>query len=298
MADRAQREADYLDAAITERENQPVDRIVDAHVHVGQVRFGDVPVTAERMIEYMNDYGVERSILMPLESPLSSTYYIKTTDMLDVAARYPDRFVPFCSVDPRMHARFGKEKYVRVIRDYIDRGARGFGELKVDLPIDHERMQLLYEICETEGLPILIHIDEFCCTDDVGLPGLERMVDGYDTDFVLHAPGWWNHISADARSTGGYPERPVVRGGRCDELLSEYDNLYADFSMSSGFNALTRDEEYGEEFLRRHHEKLLFATDYLTPGQSLPQFGFFEKFELSREAWENICHRNVERILL
>jgi hypothetical protein len=62
----------------------------------------------------------------------------------------------------------------------------------------------------------------------------------------------------------------VEPGGRCDELLGTYDNLYADISMGSGFNAITRDVEYSQGFLERHHEKLLFGTDYLYPGQNFP----------------------------
>jgi len=120
-----------------------------------------------------------------------------------------------------------------------------------------------------------------------------------DVDFILHAHGWWAHVSADVREDdlGRYPDRAVEPGGRCDELLATYGNLYADFSMGSGFNGLTRDEEYGQEFLDRHHESLLFGSDYLYAGQQVPQFGFFSKFELTDDQWANICHRNVEGIL-
>jgi predicted TIM-barrel fold metal-dependent hydrolase len=169
------------------------------------------------------------------------------------------------------------------------------------VPIDDERMQTIYAICEEKDLPMLMHIDTVCCSDDRGLPNLERMLQQYSgTDFILHAPGWWSHISADvtANQLGEYPDGPIVRGGRCDELLGEYDDLYADFSMSSGFNALTRDEKYGREFLESHHDSLLFGTDYLYPGQTLPQFGFFEEFDLPDDAWANICHRNLESLLL
>lgn len=289
----------FLDAAVTEKEAQPVDTLIDSHTHIGQVRLEGLPVTPERLIEYMDTHGIDQSVVLPLESPMSSHYLVTSRQVLDAANRYPERLIPFCSIDPRMYYRWGKERYVAVLERYIDRGARGFGELKCDLPIDHERMQLLYELCDEHGLPIVMHIDDFHCTDEVGLPATERMVDTYsDVDFVMHAPGWWTHISADAEATDGYPDGPVEPGGRCDELLSEYSNLYADFSMGSGFNALTRDEAYGQEFLERHHEKLLFGSDYLYPGQQIMQFGFFERFDLPTEAWENICYRNISKLLL
>lgn len=288
----------YLDAAVTDKADHPVETLIDSHTHIGQVRLEGLPVTPERLVEYMDTHGIDKSVVLPLESPMSSHYLVTTREVLDAANRYPDRLIPFCSIDPRMFYRWGEDRYVTVLERYIDRGARGFGELKCDLPIDHERMQLLYELCADHDLPVVMHIDDFHCKDEVGLPATEAMVETYsDVDFVMHAPGWWTHISADAEATDGYPDGPVEPGGRCDELLSEYPNLYADFSMGSGFNAITRDEAYGQEFLERHHEKLLFGSDYLFPGQEVMQFGFFEKFDLPTEAWENICYRNVSRLL-
>lgn len=288
----------YIDAAVTDKADQPVETLIDSHTHIGQVRLKGLPVTPERLVEYMDTHGIDQSVVLPLESPMSSHYLVTTREVLDAANRYPDRLIPFCSIDPRMFYRWGRDRYVTVLERYIDRGARGFGELKCDLPIDHERMQLLYELCADHDLPIVMHIDDFHCKDEVGLPATEEMIDTYsDVDFIMHAPGWWTHISADAEATDGYPDGPVEPGGRCDELLSEHPNLYADFSMGSGFNAITRDGAYGQEFLERHHEKLLFGSDYLYPGQEIMQFGFFEKFDLPTEAWENICYRNISRLL-
>jgi predicted TIM-barrel fold metal-dependent hydrolase len=291
----------YLDSITTDKDRQPVDTLIDAHTHVGQVRQYELPVTPERMIEYMDSFGVDRAVLFPLESPEGSAYYITTREVLAAAAQYPDRLIPFCSIDPRSHPYFDDQRFVDAIEEYVELGARGFGELKCGLSVDDEQMQTLYGICEEMNLPILMHIDDVCCTDEVGLPRLERMLQQYPgVNFILHAPGWWVHISSDVKEgqLGAYPRGPVEPGGRCDELLTEYDNLYADFSMGSGFNALTRDEDYGQAFLKRHHECLLFGTDYLYPGQTLPQFGFFEQFDLASEAWENICYRNIESLLL
>lgn len=293
-----QKKQEYVAASVKEKAEQPVETLIDSHAHIGQVRIDGLPVTPERLIEYMDTHGIDRTVVLPLESPMSSAYYVTTRKVLAAAGRCPDRIIPFCSIDPRMHYRWGRDRYVTVLERYLERGARGFGELKCDLPVDHEHLQLLYELCGEYDLPIVMHIDDYHCTDAVGLPGLERMADTYaDVDFIMHAPGWWSHISADVESTGGYPDGPVEPGGRCDELLAEYDNLYADFSMGSGFNALTREETYGQAFLERHHEKLLFGSDYLHPGQEIMQFGFFEKFDLPVAAWENMCSRNVLELL-
>ena len=44
-------------------------------------------------------------------------------------------------------------------------------------------------------------------------------------------------------------------------LLADYPNLYADMSAGSGFNALSRDEDFTAGFLHRHRKKLLFGSD-------------------------------------
>jgi hypothetical protein len=52
-----------------------------------------------------------------------------------------------------------------------------------------------------------------------------------------------------------------VRGGITDEWLSDYPNLFGDLSANSGNNALTRDQSFTADFLKRHKEKLLFGSD-------------------------------------
>jgi len=49
--------------------------------------------------------------------------------------------------------------------------------------------------------------------------------------------------------------------------------------------------------LERHREKLFFATDYLMPGQEVPQFDLFAGLDLAKDTWELISHRNAQRFL-
>jgi len=57
------------------------------------------------------------------------------------------------------------------------------------------------------------------------------------------------------------PSGKVKRGGVTDKLLSDYPNLFGDLSANSGNNALSRDPEFTEGFLRRHEDKLIFGSD-------------------------------------
>ncbi len=133
-----------------------------------------------------------------------------------------------------------------------------------------------------------------------GLPGLERMLRTYpNVNFVGHANGWGASISADMTDDmmNAYPKTPVVPGGAADRLLTQYPNMYADLSAGSGHNAIARDLPHGRLFLERHREKLFFATDYLMPGQEVPQFDLFKSLDLAKDTWDLISHRNAQKFL-
>ena len=58
-----------------------------------------------------------------------------------------------------------------------------------------------------------------------------------------------------------YPKGPVTPGGLTDRYLRDYPNMYGDLSAGSGLNALTRDEDFTRDFLKRHQDKLLYGSD-------------------------------------
>jgi len=282
--------------------------LIDCHTHVGPTWINTEPLTPETLIEWMNGSGIDRAVLLPLESPSAASYYSTTQSILDVADTHPERFIPFCSFDPRVDLGGGvfvgsrRDGFAQLIEQSVERGARGFGEIKCNLPIDDDRLQLIYELCGEFDLPMVFHLDDRSMTDEVGLPGLERMLDRYpDTAFIMHSHGWWAHISADVESDdmarGAMPDGPVVEGGRCEELLDSYDNLFADISAGSGWNALVRDEDYARTFLERHHKQVLFGTDKSYAGFEPQHATVFNRFSLSGAVRENIAHRNIERLL-
>jgi predicted TIM-barrel fold metal-dependent hydrolase len=273
--------------------------LIDGHAHIFPVEPYWAPgqTDLDELVEQLDVHGVDRAVILA-EEQTEKGFKVPSWWVLEQVERYPDRLIPFLAIEPRMSP--GPETVADIVDGYVEGGASGFGELKVGLPIDHERMQTVYEICQERGLPLLIHIDDRHGTDEPGLPGLERMLRTYpDLDFVMHAHGWWAHISAavTAEDMSWYSDGPVEPGGRCDELLAEYDNCYADFSPS-GFSALVRDLDYAQQFLERHHDSLIFGTDdnYL-PDATIPHFAFFQRFDLPPDAWENIRFRNLEGIL-
>ena len=187
-----------------------------------------------------------------------------------------------------------------MLREYVDQGAKGFGEHKAGLPIDDRRMMALYEACDDLSLPVLFHSDEQRGTDAPGLPGLDRVLTAFpNVNFIGHGPGFWASISgvATAKDLGGYPKGRVAPGGALDRLLDAHKNLWCDLSAGSGANALSRDRDFGRSFLLRRADRLLFGTDYLKPGQSVPQFELLASFDLPGEVAAKIDRKNALRLL-
>ncbi|NUQ00511.1 MAG: amidohydrolase family protein [Armatimonadetes bacterium] len=273
---------------------------IDFHTHIGPLWYGREPYTPDEMLGWMDEREVERIVVLPLESPESSSYYILTETVLSICAQHPDRFVPFCVIDARMSVPDPDKTFAAMIERFVERGAKGFGEVKVGLPVDDPQLQRLYAVCDELRLPVLLHLDGIRCTDDTRLTGLEAMLQAYpNATFIGHAPGFWSAISGDMSDAerNGYPSGKVAPGGAVERLLTHYPNLYGDLSAGSGHNAIMRDREFGRGFLERCANKLLFATDILMKGQETPQFAMMEEMALPAAAHEAIAAGNARRLL-
>jgi predicted TIM-barrel fold metal-dependent hydrolase len=212
-----------------------------------------------------------------------------------------DRLIPFCCIDPRTSYNGGIKGLVEMLRRYVDAGAKGFGEHKPGVPIDDPRNMALYAACEELQLPLLFHLDNLRNTDAPGLPGLAKALAAHPgCNFIGHGPGWWASISGGvtARDLGGYPKGPVAPGGAMDALMEKFPNLYADLSAGSGAGAISRDLDFGREFLVRRQDRVMFGTDFLSPGQGVPQFELFEKtLKLPSEVAAKIERENARKLL-
>jgi predicted TIM-barrel fold metal-dependent hydrolase len=273
---------------------------VDVHTHLGTTWNGDPPLTVDGLLTWMDEHNVARAVVLPLVSPESSSYLNLTERALEAARVHPDRFIPFCCIDPRTSFRGGRAGLRAMLKQYVDQGARGFGEHKAGLPIDDRRMMVLYEVCDDLGLPVLFHSDEQRGTDAPGLPGLARVLAAFPkVPFIGHGPGFWASISGDvdARGLAGYPKGPVAPGGALDRLFDAHANLWGDLSAGSGANAIGRDRAFGRSFLIRRADRLLFGTDYLKPGQEVPQFELLAGFDLPDDVRARIERGNATRLL-
>ena len=274
--------------------------MIDVHTHIGRIRRGEAWLTAGKLVRWMDRQGIEKAVVHSVENPEELHYYVTTAYVLKACRRFPDRLIPFCNVDPRIDNSSPKTDFYSLIKDYVEQGAKGFGESLSGLPVDDPRLMAIYQACGRLGLCVTLHIDNLRGTDALGLPGLRRVLAACpDTVFFAHAPHWWAEISADVceADRGGYPKRPVVPGGAVEQIFERFPNIYGDLSAGSGYNALTRDPEFGRGFLERWSHRLCFGTDYLMPGQQCPIIQFIREVDISRQARRKITRDNARRLL-
>ena len=266
--------------------------MIDAHVHTNWLgkRTGDI-------VSHFDEIGVEKGWLLACEmvEGLDPGYsHLSNESVFDAARAHPERFLPFCAVDP--HRRDAKE----ILKKWIEAGARGFGEHKARMMIDNPDAVELYDIASEHGLPVLFHMD----TPHPGarvwynadIDGLERLLKMRpNITFVGHGPGFWRYVSGDAEEhvSESYPEGEVKPGGRLVGLLREFPNLYADISAKSGLNALGRDPEFGPPFVREFSHKLLYGTDCFTREH----LDFMLSLSLPDDVFEAITRENAAELV-
>jgi len=283
-----------------EADKYPKGKFVDMHTHLGQTWNTTKDLTADDLLKWMDEHEVAQAVVLPLVSPESSSYLLTTDSILAKTLPHRDRLIPFCCIDPRTTFSGGPKGLEAMLRRYVDQGAKGFGEHKPGVPIDDSRSMMIYAVCGRVGLPILFHLDNLRNTDKPGLPGLEKAIKEHpNTIFIGHGPGWWASISGSMTQSdlGGYPAGAVVPGGAMERLMDTYPNIYADLSAGSGAGALQRDMKFAREFLIRRADRIVFGTDYLSPGQPVPQFTVLGKLDLPEEVAAKIFRGNARRLL-
>lgn len=274
--------------------------LVDVHTHLGQTWNSGEPLTAEGLLRWMDARGTTQAVVLPLVSPESSSFPLTSDFVLQATRPYRDRLIPFCSVDPRTSYQGGQAGLQAMLLRYREAGALGFGEHKPGVAIDDSRNLAIYEACQAVGLPLLFHLDNERNTDRPGLPGLAGVLERFpEARFIGHGPGFWASISGDVQQNdlGGYPRGPVAPGGALDQLFDRFPNLYGDLSAGSGAMALSRDAAFGREFVIRRAERLMLGTDYLAPGQAVPQFEVLAGLDLPSEVLARVVRENARALL-
>ena len=220
--------------------------VVDCHHHLRR--------TADSNVAHLDGCGVSNALVLARENSR------KQID--DLKAQYPGRFLGwFASAD------ITKPDAEELLTNAVKNGAIGFGELKSHVEAAGPELRRMYSLAADLRVPILVHFQEVPHTPTegvfaTGFKNFEAILKAYPkTTFIGHADAFWANISADYANESAYPNGRIKPGGVTDKLLGDYANLYGDLAANSGNNALSRDPEFTEGFLRRHENKLIFGSD-------------------------------------
>ena len=289
--------------------------LIDIHTHASDcigitcANGTRYPSLAEHLA-MLDARGIDQAVMLCTVSPEVRYVVVTPYEVLDMAARQPDRIIPFCSVDPRMLTNSVKADFRPMLRYFQDRGCKGIGEYIPNLELDHPLNMNLFAQVEEVGLPLTFHLastkdhqGQYGCYDDLGLPRLEKVLKAFPRlKLLAHSQVFWSEISADVtlETRGGYPRGPV-RPGRVVELMRKYPNLHGDLSAGSGFNAISRDPAFGDAFLAEFADRLLFGTDIANVPQETPIVDYFhvlrKERRISPEDAEKIAWKNANRLL-
>jgi len=288
---------------------------IDIHLHT--VRRKGLPrdesgnnyATPEELMGMMKKIGIDKGILLPGTIPECRKQFSTNEDILDVCARYPERFVPFCSIDPRAEGNSPMSNLSRQLLYYKKEGCKGVGEMTANLYFDDPLVQNLFKHCEKCEMPILFHIGPqigncYGLVDDLHLPRLEKSLKKFpQLIFIGHSQPFWSEISGNVtdENRNTYPKGKVTSKGVVPRLMEKYPNLYGDISAGSGYNALTRDAEFGYRFIEKFQDKLFFGTDISFPLYKPHQAEFlrsaYKQGYISKEVFEKISWQNANRVL-
>jgi predicted TIM-barrel fold metal-dependent hydrolase len=284
--------------------------IIDAHNHPDWHGHD-----LQKFLENMDKYNIDKTWLLSWETPADewdpaftpvlppqevTGYAIPFARCISYAERAPERFILGYAPDPRRPDAI--DKLDAAMRIY---NVRICGELKLRMMYDNPDALRMFRFCGEKNLPVVVHLDYEYDTYSKyprpnywyggGIEAFERAIKACpDTVFLGHAPGFWAHISADGKwEKEPYPTGKVVPGGKIIEMLDKYPNLYCDMSSGSGRNALTRDPEFGREFLIRYSDRILYSRDYFDNVHQ----EFLNEYDLPADVLEKIYSGNALKLV-
>jgi predicted TIM-barrel fold metal-dependent hydrolase len=293
---------------------------IHAHAYRKPVPFVVQFCTVEELIQRYDEVGIEKGVVLPIVSP--EIYLPQANeDILDMAAQYPDRIIPFCNIDPRALTNSADAPLDRLLRYYRDQGCKGLGEVMINVPVMHPMVQNLFKHAQDVGLPVIcdgsdVVGGDFGLYDDPGLPQLEHTLQRFPKLIMLgHGPTFWSEISRletpaqrktvfrpDGEQVGWQPPTgPIQEEGVVPKLLRRYPNLYGDLSDASPLNALTRDANYGPKFLTEFQDRLLFGTDICFASMPLSMVDLLcqwrDEKKITQEVFQKIARQNAIKLL-
>jgi uncharacterized protein len=202
--------------------------IVDVHTHLGVDEDGR-SLAPDALLRQMDRCGIARSCVFPLHDPdRLPAYRIPNDRVLEWAAEHPDRFVPFCRLDPADGAAEEAERCLRL-------GARGIKLHPRAQAFDFDRgvTDRVFGLAAEAGVPVLVHAGR----------GMPPIADGL-CDVALRHPG-----APLVLAHGGIADQAVFA-----TRLAEHPSAVFDTSVFGPVDLM-------ELFARVPVERIVFGSD-------------------------------------
>lgn len=297
---------------------------IDIHTHV----YRHLPLanvsspsfaTPQQLLKRYDAMKVDYAVLLPIVSPeIYSPQAVE--DIIEISQQYPDRFIPYCNVDPRCCTNSSRAPLDAVIHNYKEMGCKGIGEVMPNLSLMDEKVQNLFACAAKENMPIVydgaVQIGgAFGLYDDPGLPMLEYTLQQFpDLKIFGHGPVFWSEIAklntlAERGVFMGWyghqhvhlPTGPVTEEGTVPKLFRKYANLQGDLSDLTAHNALARDPQYGPRFLSEFEDRLYFGTDMTSPDMQVDLdtllLSWRQQGKISETTFRKIAYDNAAKLL-
>jgi hypothetical protein len=235
--------------------------------------------TAEDLVRSMDAAEIEGSVAFGFAFAETETCRLCNEHVLEAAARWPGRILPFAVVNPAEGAPALAEA-----RRCLEAGALGLGELMPDgqgYGLQDPCLDDLMDLASAHGAPVMVHVNEL-----VGHPYPGKGTAGPHDAYALACR--FPQVRFIFAHWGGglpfYELMPTARKGLA--------NVYYDTAAS----LYLYDDRIFAEVARWAPDKLLFATDYPLIGQCR----FLERVlqaGLAPEALERLLSGNLMRVL-
>lgn len=290
-----------------------VKKKIDIHIHTiafkGIERFGGgTYATPEEIRKMYKKLGISKGVILPEVNPDCAFQIQSNEEAHYLTQKYPDLFYWFCNINPKNGRNRPDTNLSYFIEHYKKLGAKGVGEITANMYFDDPYVENLFYHCQKCEMPVLFHIGPtiggcYGLVDELGLPRLEKELAKFpELIFIGHSQPFWAEISKDVtiENRNCYPTGKVIPG-RVVELMRKYPNLYGDLSAGSGYNAVTRDPDFGYAFIEEFQDRLYFGTDICDPRNDM-RLSFWldealENGKISEQAYNKVCFENALNLL-
>lgn len=227
-----------------------VIKIIDTHEHIQSVKKADELVLA------MAKMDIDRTVLIPspietltLNGDQTFTRYEENIDeILKIAKKYPDKFIPFCTISP------ADSNALQILKDCHEKGGKGlklynghsFFYESFNTKLDSVRMKPIYAYAERNKLPVLYHVNITNYGDE-----LVNVLKEFP-DLVVSIP----HYMVSS-----------IKIEKVMDLLDKFPNLYTDISFghtpyfAAGFRRISLKPQKYINFFKAYPDRILFGTD-------------------------------------